>query len=676
MLKRPWPAGLAAVAGLGLVLGGLAVPADVSPRLEARPSDVAATPAPAPRAPDDPITAIAMAPDGRLAWIDTGATGASLWLADVAGNARRLLRRTDATDLAWSPDGQWLFLVAPDKLLSLTTAGQPGSGIVTRLGGDTGRRFLGSDGWQAAALVASEEDGDGDGRMDRYALLRLRPGGQTDLLWAGRQRVSSAVTGPDGTVWLRLVGRNRVEIARLHTSGKLTPVYACRALETCSLATVDSAGRLYLVTSAAEDLDMLLRIDPDGQAVPLARDPLGQGDGEGVAVDARSRAPLALHLPHAGGRVVVAAAPARDLVAALSRRHPQASEVRIAGHAAGRWLVGIRDGQRAEVDWLLAEDQGARWRPALPKRQATRPATPLPQRRLEPYVASDGMRLFAYVTRPVGRGAGPWPLVVMVHGGPWSNSPPGYNASAARLAAQGMLVVEPQFRASRGHGRRYLLAAGNDFGDGRVLRDISDSADWLVGRGEADKDRVALMGASFGGYAALLATTLWPERFRGAVAAVPPPDMAWVAQFQAMAEQGDDAGLSLKASFASLGLDLDQRAAMDRLRAQSPLALAGRLQRPVLLLAGSRDDKVPIRSVNAYAASLCSLGKAVSYYVAPGQGHGLGRGPVAESARALTERFMAELLQGRLPPPAPVYMPPTPSPHGLLRKPCSRHEPG
>lgn len=668
MLSWRWWAALAGLALVGLLAGGLAMRTS-APTVPGPSAVEDASPVPPrPQTPADPVAAIALSPDGlRHAWIESDAAGSSLWLAEKDGAARRLLRRTDATDLAWSSDGEWLFLVAPGKLMSLTTSDRTGSGVLTQLGGVTGRRYLGVDAWRAAALVAVEDDSNGDGQADRFALLRLHPGGRTEELWAGDRRVSSAITGQDGSVWLRLVGRNQVEISRLAPSGQLEMRYRCRPLERCSLVSADQRGALYLLTSAGADLDGLYRINGTRPPRLVARDPLVLGDGEGVVIDPVTRAPQVLHIPYAGGRAVEAAPAARRVLAALARRHPDASEVRVAGHARGRWLVGTRDGRDAAMVWELADDDGEAWRPALPhdRKASTSPALPL--RRLESFAASDGLRIFAYVTRPASPARSPRPLVVLVHGGPWSISPPGYSATAARLAARGYLVVEPQFRASRGYGQRYMLAAGDDLGDGRVLGDIRESAEWLVARGEADGDRMAIMGASFGGYAALLATTLWPERFRGAVAVVPPTDMAWVARYQAMAEQGDDAGLSLRASFAYLGLNIADAPAMRRLGARSPMAMASRLRRPVLLLAGGRDAKVPVRSVNAYAARLCTLGKPFRYYVAPGQGHGLDGGPAAQSVAGLTDRFLAQLFGDDVAvrAPEPRVWP------GLARKRCT-----
>lgn len=645
MLTWRWGAALGGLALLGLLAGGLVLSRS-SPAAPGQTGSESVSPVPPPpQAPPDPVTAIALSPKGlRHAWIESDAAGSSLWLAEGDRTAKRLLRRTDASDLAWSSDGEWLFLIATDKLMSLTTSGKAGSGIITQLGGATGRRYLGIDSERAAALVASEYDVDGDGQADRFGLLRLYPGGRTEEVWVGERRVSSAITAQDGSVWLRQVGQNQVQISRLAPSGELQVRYRCRPLERCSLVSVDQRGRLFLLTSAGADLDGLYRISGTGPPLLVARDPLGLGDGEGVVIDPVTRTPQVLHVPYAGGRVIAAAPAARRMLAALARRHPDASEIRVAGHAEGRWLVGTRDGHHAAIEWELADADGATWRPALPQDQKAVTSPGLPRRRLESFAASDGMRIFAYVTRPASPAPSPRPLVVMVHGGPWSISPPGFSSTSARLAARGYLVIEPQFRASRGYGQRYMLAAGDDFGDGRVLRDIRESAEWLVSRGEVDGDRIAIIGASFGGYAALLATTLWPDRFRGAVAVVPPTDMAWVARYQAMAEQGDDAGLSLRTSFAYLGLDIANPPAMRRLRAQSPMAMASSLRRPVLLLAGDRDAKVPVRSVNDYAAKLCVLGKPFSYYVAPGQGHGLDGGPVAQSVAGLTDQFLGQLF--------------------------------
>lgn len=661
MLIRPIFAWLAGAAGLALVLGGiLTSPIGEPPISEASTVDWGAEAA---ETPIDFVRAIALGPDGRrVAWIEARSDGASLWLDEGNGQRRRLLRNTEATEIVWSKSGDWLFLPSGHSLVLMTTSNQAGSGILTRLGGDTGRRFLATDAWQTAALVAEDRDQDGDGRDDSFALLRIRLGGEAEPLWTGSNRIADVAAGPDGTVWMRLVGRDLVTVARLDAHGPQA-VYRCRPLERCDIVSVDQQGTPYLMTSAGGDLDALHRLAADGTTTLVASDPLAIGDGENAALDAVSNVPVAFSVPYAGGRMVGASPAGRNLVAAIARRFPRASEVRFVTRAQSRWLVGVRDGQHAEAAWYLADDRGARWIPLA--RRHNRTDQNLPLRRFESFQAQDGARVFAYVTRPAAAPR-PRPLVVLVHGGPWSTSPPGYNATAARLAQNGYLVVEPQFRGSRGYGRRYLTATGDDFGDGTALHDIRDSADWLVSRGEADPARIAVMGASFGGYAALLATTLWPERFQGAIAAVPPPDLAWTSRYQAQRIDGDAASLSLKTSLAHLGLDIDDANSMARLTRESPMGVASRLKRPVLILAGEHDEQVPIRSVNTYAAKLCGLGKQVEYWVAKDQGHRLDGDNTTRAVQRLTDDFLSTLFnKGQDRPVVPTRM------SGLVERTCA-----
>ena len=255
-----------------------------------------------------------------------------------------------------------------------------------------------------------------------------------------------------------------------------------------------------------------------------------------------------------------------------------------------------------------------------------------PVRRIDPvrtadrvpisFRASDGMSIHGFLALPPGRAPSQAPLVVHVHGGPWSHVAAGYSTMTQFLVSRGYAVFEPNFRGSTGYGRRYMLAGKQDFGNGRVQQDIVDGTRHLLDRGIGDRRRVGIIGSSFGGYAALQGVTFAPGLFRVAVAAMPPADFGWVMRWQMRREAAaGHEGIGLRQSLSQLGMDPARPALARRLSAQSPLANADRLERAVLLIAGGQDRSVPIRSVVDYAARLKSLGRPITLFVDPKSGH-------------------------------------------------------
>ena len=262
------------------------------------------------------------------------------------------------------------------------------------------------------------------------------------------------------------------------------------------------------------------------------------------------------------------------------------------------------------------------------------------------------MRLHGFLSIPPGVDARRLPLVAAVHGGPWSQARPGFSPTTQFLVNRGYIVFEPNFRGSTGFGRKYLFAARGDFGNGRVQADVEDGVRHLLAQGIGDPRRVGITGVSFGGYAALLGVTFSPELFRVGVAVVPPSDFGWTLRWATVnSDVSLDDAIPLSSTLKTLSLDLDDGKTMARLSAQSPLANARRLSRPVLLMAGGRDQRVAIRSVVHYAATLRSLGKPVSLYIDPEAGHGLDDPRSREAYFYLMETMLHRHLRGARPTP-------------------------
>jgi dipeptidyl aminopeptidase/acylaminoacyl peptidase len=140
----------------------------------------------------------------------------------------------------------------------------------------------------------------------------------------------------------------------------------------------------------------------------------------------------------------------------------------------------------------------------------------LSEMRAVAYKARDGLAIPAYLTLPAGRGGKALPLIVMPHGGPFVRDTYGYDAWVQYLAAKGYAVLQPNYRGSTGYGREFVEAGNGEWGRG-MQDDADDGVKWLAAQGIADPGRVCIMGASYGGYAAMRAAVRNPEIYRCAI---------------------------------------------------------------------------------------------------------------------------------------------------------------
>lgn len=132
------------------------------------------------------------------------------------------------------------------------------------------------------------------------------------------------------------------------------------------------------------------------------------------------------------------------------------------------------------------------------------------------YQARDGLSVHGYLTTPVVFPAKNLPTVLAVHGGPWARNTWGYDDVAQWLANRGYAVLQVNFRGSTGYGKQFLNAGNREWA-GKMHHDLIDGVDWLVQQGIADPKKVAIMGASYGGYATLVGLTFTPEVFAAGV---------------------------------------------------------------------------------------------------------------------------------------------------------------
>lgn len=223
------------------------------------------------------------------------------------------------------------------------------------------------------------------------------------------------------------------------------------------------------------------------------------------------------------------------------------------------------------------------------------------------YKARDGRKIPAYVTLPKGKR--PFPLVVLPHGGPFVHETIVYDEWAQMLANNGYMVLQPQYRGSHGYGMEHHLSAWNDGSEAgyKMQDDKDDGALFLVEKGYADPDRMAMFGWSYGGYAALVAASRTPQIYQCVVAGAAVTDM--IRQVNTIANERWFRGAS----------EIEQIAY--RNGALNPIDNVEKVNVPILLIHGSVDQRVQPVQARIYYKELDKHGKNYKFVELEGADH-------------------------------------------------------
>jgi dienelactone hydrolase len=256
------------------------------------------------------------------------------------------------------------------------------------------------------------------------------------------------------------------------------------------------------------------------------------------------------------------------------------------------------------------------------------------------YKSSDGLEVPAYLTLPKGPAPKNLPLLVIPHGGPWARDTFGYNPLAQFFANRGYAVLAPNFRGSTGYGKKFLNAGNNEWG-GRMQDDLTYGVKHLVAQGIADPKRVAILGGSYGGYAALAGVAFTPDVYAAAVSIVGPSNlMTLLDSIPPYWEAGR------KMFYMRMG-DPTTPEGKKQLERQSPLNSATKIKTPLLVVQGANDPRVKKAESDQIVVALRDRKFPVEYIVAPDEGHGFAR-PVNNMAMyAAIEKFLWNHLKTR-----------------------------
>lgn len=219
------------------------------------------------------------------------------------------------------------------------------------------------------------------------------------------------------------------------------------------------------------------------------------------------------------------------------------------------------------------------------------------------YKARDGLEIEAVLTLPKGREAKNLPAVVLPHGGPWAQDTLDYDYLAQFIASRGYAVIQPNFRGSTGYGTQFLRKGEGQLGLA-MQDDVSDALTWLVGQGIADPKRACIVGASYGGYAAMWGIAKTPDQYRCAIS------IAGVANLR---REVNDFGSALR---GKLYRDAWVRMTPD-FAAVSPINAVDRIKVPLLLIHGKKDITVNFNQSESMYKKMLGAGKQVELVPLP-----------------------------------------------------------
>ena len=262
-----------------------------------------------------------------------------------------------------------------------------------------------------------------------------------------------------------------------------------------------------------------------------------------------------------------------------------------------RVLVFAKKGNEPPTYWLLDRNNE---KPEFTPIAETYPDLNGPQiasTRAVTYKARDGLEIPALLTLPPGyiRGATPLAFVVLPHGGPTSHDAIGFDYWVQFIASRGYGVLQPQFRGSTGYGASFELAGHQQWGL-LMQDDVTDGTRWLIDQKLADPARIAIVGASYGGYAALMGAVKEPKLYRCAVAVAPVTDLELLIERLNSFYFGD-------LNIPRIGSDSAV------LKQTSPVRNADLIQIPILLIHGRKDYTVPVAHTERMEDALKKAGK-------------------------------------------------------------------
>lgn len=258
------------------------------------------------------------------------------------------------------------------------------------------------------------------------------------------------------------------------------------------------------------------------------------------------------------------------------------------------------------------------------------------------FKSRDGLLINGYLTIPAGTTGKHLPMVLKVHGGPWSRDYWGMNRVVQLLANRGYAVLQINYRGSSGYGRSFMTAARGEFA-AKMHMDLIDGVNWAVDQGIADPKKIAVYGYSFGGYAALVGLSFTPEVFSCGV------DVNGIANLETFINSKDikDNDYSVWYKWRTYVGNPENHKELEIIKAKSPYHHVDKITKPLLIIQGAQDQRVPRSEADAMVKILKSSNKEVKYILFPNESHYIMWWNNRYTMYNSIEKFLAQHLGGR-----------------------------
>lgn len=615
---------------------------------------------------DPEFAAATISPDGkRIAYLAPAHGRRNVWvreLDDDHGDALLVTHdsRRGITNFLWAGDPRWLLylqdtdgnedwhlfrvdLEAPDEPAVDLTPLEPGSRVfgAERLHQEPGMVLV----WMNQDPMSIETF-----RLDVASgemTLHVSPSQPTETVLLDRQGSPAFATRIDenGDLQISAIMPGSEERRALHSVGGAEYPVGTQP----QVVTADGSGLIIGLYGDSDDLQ-LLRIDRADGAISIVKSVPGHSVDISGGAAPGVLPPPTYHSASTGELIAARFVGDKPLIEVIDESY---ADVFADLAALSDGVLGTLSSDNAERYWIATyghdREPGVTWlydRTTGQSRQLFQAYPDLDPETLAPMTpitlpARDGLPLPSFLTLPIGVASENLPLVLMVHGGPWLNDTWGYNPVVQFLANRGYAVLQVNFRGSGGYGAKHITAAIGELA-GAMHDDLIDAGDWAVAQGYADPERIGIFGGSYGGYAALVGVTVTPDYFAAAVDYVGISDLVnFLRTLPPFTRPYNVNGWYRYAG------DPDDPAAVEDMRARSPITMVDRIRTPLLVAQGANDVRVVKAESDNIVTSLRDRGVPVEYLVAEDEGHGFENPENQFRLYRAIERHFAEHLGGR-----------------------------
>lgn len=381
------------------------------------------------------------------------------------------------------------------------------------------------------------------------------------------------------------------------------------------LAFEKSGRRLYVATNVGRNTAALALFDPATGQVTEELFSHDVYDVEDVRLSRVDGSLLAVVCPTERGGTVWLEPNLKKVQALVDRELPDTLNILASRSDDHTWIVIFACSDRDPGTFYLLNARELTMEKLVSRCDWIEPSRMAEMRPIT-YRARDGLVIHGYLTLPPGREPRNLPLIVNPHGGPWVRDYWGFNPEVQFLASRGYAVLQMNFGGSTGYGRKHLEAGFGQWGLA-MQDDITDGVRWAIAEGLADPERIAIYGASYGGYATMAGLAFTPELYRCGVNYVGVTDVSLLLATIPQAWESMREELEVR-----MGSSKEDR---ERLEATSPLRNADKIRAPVFFAYGEQDERVDLKHGTRLINRLRDQGVPVEVMIRGDEGHGYAR---------------------------------------------------